>query len=113
MEILENPLSPLARQALDALVYNHQLMAKNVAKSNLPGYQAKHLDFASYIQEASKSPLSATIKESFVTTESGSVQVDKELALISENLIRYQSIMEVMRGQKSLLKLAITGRSQQ
>ncbi len=111
MSILENPLSPLAQKALDALAFNQRLMANNVAKSNLSTYRAKHLDFESYIQEASRANRSITM-DRFITIDKNEVSVDKELALISENLLRYQSIMEVMRGQKSLLRLAVTGRSQ-
>lgn len=108
--MLDNPLSPIATKTLDALFLNQNLMARNVAQANVEGFQPSRVDFERYVNDLKHSSAPLPLS-TYVNVEAGKVSLDKEMALMSENLLRYQAVIDVMNKQKAVLKLAITGRS--
>lgn len=116
--------SQLVKMAVDASVLNQKIIANNIANANTPGYipeisvfdrelselANKILDKGndSWMAKELKSVSSELSKGHFVqeSTEE-KVQLDMEMARMSENVIRYQALLEGLSKYGSITKMAI------
>ncbi|MFP4258766.1 MAG: flagellar basal body rod protein FlgB [Desulfovermiculus sp.] len=108
---------------------NHQYLASNIANAQTPGYSPSHLHFEGQLQEAisDQGGLRATHQNHFglgsgsvqevhgtLTTEESSeigdhnrVRIQEEMAMLSENQIKYEAAAKILRGKFSLMQYVI------
>ncbi len=115
-------------KSLDLRKQNHQYVASNIANAQTPGYSPSHLHFESQLREAIYGGgLRATHEDHFgfgpgqvqevdgdlVTRDSpeigdgNSVRMEEEMALLSENQIKYEAAARMLRGKFSLMQYVI------
>jgi len=121
--ILNGATSELVLRALDAGVMRHAVHAANIANASVEGYQPLRLEFADQLAAARTALLSrddAAAKRAVgllepqvaPDTAGRPVQLDREVALMMENTVRYQSLLTALGKGSSLIRLAIReGRS--
>lgn len=110
--------------ALDMAVLRQQVIATNIANANTPGYAAKRLTFAQVFESqsfagASRSGQSAT-DVSFdaprptiethldANGQPQPVQLDQEVAALSENSLHYQVLLKGLGRQLAMLNSAVS-----
>ena len=107
-------------KALQGAALRQQLIANNIANANTPGYKRSDVDFASQLQGALESgdPESAVAGTQFAaapdTTSSSradgnNVDIDSEMANLSENAVTYQTLVAVDKARLHMLEIAMTG----
>jgi flagellar basal-body rod protein FlgB len=121
--ILNSATGELVLRALDAGVARHAVHAANVANASVEGYRPLRLEFEDQLAAARSALLSrdeAVAKravaqlEPRVAADAGAkeVQLDREVALMTENSLRYQALLGALGKNGALLRLAIReGRS--
>ena len=108
-------------KAMSGASLRQELIANNLANANTPGYQRVDVDFHSALSAAldqgtTTSQLDAmsfspTPDASGATRLDGStVDVDREMATLSENALEYQSLVATLRARFMMLQNVITGR---
>ena len=105
---------------LDFAARRHEVLTENLANSATPGYRGRDLLF-----EDQLSPLLASAPDdgrpvpgaSVVYTSDGAagadgndVHIDRQMARLAENTLFHQALVQVLAGQFTLLKQAISGR---
>jgi len=114
MEI-HNPLMPVAMKALDALSLNQKLLATNIANANAKGFVSARVEFSSYMDSVLAQNKTALSEQSnltsFIQQSDNKVNLDLELAAMSENLQRYKAVIDVLDRQAGIMRLAMKGRS--
>jgi len=106
-------------KAMQGALLRQQVLANNIANANTPGFQRSDVNFQSALAQAfsSGTPTPGQIQQmSFQpqTDASGAMQVDgnsvdinTEMADLSENTLDYQALESVMGTRMSILKTAI------
>lgn len=106
--------------ALDAAVLRHQAIASNIANANTVGYIPSDIDFSSFVENAqTELNVSGRISElslqnahprAFLLTDQAGqpakVQLDQEMAKISENTMNYQALIKALNKHMSILAMA-------
>jgi flagellar basal-body rod protein FlgB len=116
--ILNSATGELVLRALDAGVARHAVHAANVANASVEGYRPLRLEFEDQLAAARSALLSrdeAVAKravaqlEPRVAPDAGAkeVQLDREVALMTENSLRYQALLGALGKNGALLRLAI------
>jgi flagellar basal-body rod protein FlgB len=116
--ILNSATGELVLRALDAGVARHAVHAANVANASVEGYRPLRLEFEDQLAAARSALLSrdeAVAKravaqlEPRVAPDAGAkeVQLDREVALMTENSVRYQALLGALGKNGALLRLAI------
>lgn len=128
----------LVQRGLDASALAHSVIANNIANVDTPGFKRSAVDFGSQLQQAMSARANAAdelsmvrtdprdfggdpavalgdVKPSVVTDRSTSlrndgnnVDIDKEVALLAENTIRYQSLAQILQHEYAEMMDAIT-----
>ena len=120
-------------QALVLRSERQRLIASNIANADTPGYQARDLDFAKALREATGA---AAPQDALRTTQAGhiappagahaepnllyanasqtnldsnSVDMDRERASFADNSVKYEATLRFINGQVKTLTSAITG----
>lgn len=128
---------PVLEKTLDAVALRHQAIADNIANVNTPNYKKKGVSFeeelkmALYRSSGDKIPLSTTnpkhiaigglpvpllqpqvkVDNSTLWRKDGNnVDIDVEMAEMSKNTIKYESLTQRINQEFSMLKRAIEGR---
>ena len=123
-----------AQSALDGLALQQQVISRNIANVDTPGYQAQSVDFESALQSALGSSQSQQSRLALASTDSrhlaagtisstparltlrqggseradgNNVNIDDELVAMSQTGIQYQAMTELV-GQKYALLSALT-----
>lgn len=124
MNALTTPVSAAVAVALDALSFRQQALATNLANVNTTGYRAAGVDFEaalqSALQDAPTAPDEALQKlgelrddlrsgEFSSTARDAGVELDMQLAQMSETVLRYQALIEGLGKYGSLTRMAIAG----
>ncbi len=105
-------------QALAGSAQRQQLLANNLANADTPGFKRSDLDFhaalanalangASPSQIASLSFAPQTDTTSSMQADGNNVNVDTEMAKLSENALDYQSLVSVSNARLKMLSTAI------
>ena len=115
----------LIKKSLDASWTKNEAISQNIANVDTPGYKRKTVKFEEFINTEMKkskiangqSKLSGDdIKVSVDTITPGyrldgnNVDIEREMALMAENSIRYNTLIKAISGQYSRLNIAINGR---
>lgn len=115
-----------AKMALDGLSLRQQMISRNIANIDTPGYHAQEVDFESTIQRAmhqsgsvqiartSPSHLGSPSQSSFFQSkeraggisraDENNVDIDTELMQMSETGIQYQAVSQEVSKKLMLLK---------
>jgi len=87
---------------LSAATARHQIIAGNIANANSPGYVAREADFSRLFQSAYAQLGGARAQAGWGampalpasgTAGGGAVELDVEIAKLSDNTLRYQSLL--------------------
>jgi flagellar basal-body rod protein FlgB len=102
--------------AIDLLQRRHQVLSENVANAETPGYRARDLDFQSALLHAFEptaagtSEVEATADRSAtVKVDGNSVDLDTEMARVSENALKIVALTRLLARKYEGLKAAIDG----
>jgi flagellar basal-body rod protein FlgB len=124
MDSLATPVGAAVATALDALSLRQQAIAANLANANSAGFRANEVDF----EEALRSALADVGIEREETlqrltelrqglqsgdytraAQNAGVELDMELARMSETVLRYHALIQGLGKYASLARMAITG----
>jgi len=105
--------------ALDVYQARHRVLAENVANAETPGFRARDLDFATALTRAFErdgtGDTRASAGEPVVDTratvkiDGNSVDLDTEMARLSENTMKEVALTRILARKFESLKLAIQG----
>lgn len=120
---------PVIDQLSRGLTYataRHLVLARNIANSETPGYRPRDLIFDDYLKvrpglgtgELSPDPgpeaLAATrfiqMADGPARHDGNTVHMDKQMARIAENTLYQNTLVQLLAGQFTKLKMAISGR---
>lgn len=100
--------------SLDLRLKRQQLLASNVANIDTPDFKAKDLQFDGYLKEKD-GELQLTESAEIVTKEQGTkgldgneVNLDEQVSRLSENTLRYNTALDLMRRKMALVRYAST-----
>ncbi len=82
------------QKALDVATKRQAIIAHNIANANTPGYEA--MDFDEILGKAVK------------RTEGGPVIIEKEMAAMSENSIKYSAYIKFLSSKITVLRTIAT-----
>jgi flagellar basal-body rod protein FlgB len=106
-------------RALSGASLRQRTLAENLANANVPGYQRRDVDFHGQLQRAMGAGIPAlerttfaaeTTGEGAVRPDGGTVDVDRESALLAQNGLEYEALAAVAKGRSTILRTAIGGR---
>ena len=99
-------------RSLDKLSLRQNVLSGNLANVNTPGYKRRDVDFAIELEQAEMGIPNP--KAGGVTTDPGAIRIDgngvdleKEVFMLGENEIRYQTTPQMARGYFRGLKNVI------
>jgi flagellar basal-body rod protein FlgB len=122
-----------AQKALNGLALREEAISRNVANVDTPGYQAIQVDFESALQNQMKGggslglavtsalhmPSSDSLAGAVSTTlrpggsaraDGNNVDIDVEMAQMTETGIRYEALLQLVSNKLTLLKSIASGR---
>lgn len=112
-----DPTLALISRDLDACALRQTVYAANVANVNTPGYRPLDVEFESSLRAAAQALQGApaaeqsavldTLQPTVVPAASGTVELDQQLALMSQNAIHYETLLGAFERSIGLLRLAI------
>src|SRR5262245_11068909 len=110
-------------RALVGSSLRQSVLANNLANANTPGYRRSDVDFQSALADALDEPavsrqdavsdLSFSPKadaDSPQRADGNTVDVDAEMAKLSENAVGYQALVAVAHARLAMIQTAIGGR---
>lgn len=123
---LGGPTSQLLNLMLDAALKRHEVIANNIANVGTPGYRAKTYNFDAIVERyafAGSEQVStddfdedfARLRDSLGAAESlaesdvEQVKLDEQIIQLTENVVRYQALLEAASKRGAIMKLAISG----
>jgi flagellar basal-body rod protein FlgB len=93
----------------------HRVLAENVANVETPGYRARDVDFGTALAEAfaAGAPPAESIVErrAAAKIDGNSVDLDTEMARLSENALTIVALSQILSRRYAGLKAAIDGGS--
>ena len=125
MGIVDGTTSLLVRSALDALSMRHSVISNNIANANSPDFRPKVLEFERQLHQALLNSTNTDIESHLIKSfnkfeeelmngsmikESNdkTVELDAEMARLTDTLLRYQALLEGLNKRSSVLKMAIS-----
>lgn len=124
MGILIDGTSATLDRALDVSMQRHALLAGNIANVDTPGYQPRDLTFQGALESAVQevrgpsgatelagpsAPEVYTRPEVTDTLDGNGVDIDREVARLADNSLRYRATLELARRRYALVRDAISG----
>lgn len=118
---IERITTACIEKALDASALQHQAIASNIANANVKGYKVQRTNFEEQLDVARSEinstgsaslPTIASIFPTIVSDESSSeensgMKLDVEMAKLSENVVRYQTLLKGLNRHFSIMTTAI------
>jgi len=115
-----------SKALLDIAARRHEVLAGNLANVDTPGYRRLDIDpsFRARLEESIRTGDSRELRalgQVGITPEAGlkatraggnNVSVERELMLVNQNALEYQSMAQFVSSSLSRLKMAITGQTQ-
>lgn len=114
-----NLFSPVVRglgSAIDMLQTRHRVLTENVANAETPGYRAKDVDFGTALAQAFEEPRAhgegtaveiAKDSRASVKIDGNSVDLDTEMAKLSENAFKLEALTQILSRKYVGLKTLI------
>lgn len=118
MELFDTTMVGLER-AMSGAQLRQQVLANNLANANTPNFKRSDVDFhaalANAFDNGSASPTSLNATQFSIQTDTSSVMqadgnnvdVDTEMANLSENSLDYQSLTSVLASRVKILQTAM------
>jgi flagellar basal-body rod protein FlgB len=105
-------------QALEGATLRQRAIANNIANANTAGYKRSDVDFHSTLAQALDAPDAAqrlknisfstqTDNSTSTRADGNNVDMDTEMANLSENSLEYQSLITVSRARITMLQIAM------
>lgn len=128
---MEDRTLRILEKGLDLSMVRQRLLVENVANVETPGYKRKDLDFESILQKeyqkgenqklklrttdlshwegtTGRTPLALVKEEEFSVRQDGSgVDMEKEMTIVLENALYYQTLSKMVAGKLNSLSVAI------
>lgn len=109
VQILNNLFGPQSEnyeRSLNRLSQRQSVLSGNLSNINTPGYKRRDMDFAIELKQAERGRFpSSTDEGGAVTVQAGELRIDgngvdmeKEVFMLSENELRYQTMTQMARG---------------
>lgn len=107
-----------ARIGLDALAMRQAVAAQNIAQAGVPGARALQVSFAAQFDAAARASsrdagwvqqLDGAVAGARVGTGSGPAPLDGQMVELNEVAVHYQALARAVRGEFSMLSLAVNG----
>ena len=108
----------LLGNALSLAKQNHQVISQNIANVNTPGYKARHLEFAEFLQQVESGQANQqAIKDLKVKPATGleersdgnNVNIDTEVADLKKNALMYQTYSQLLAAKMATVRRAMSG----
>lgn len=136
--LLSTELMDLVQRSLDAAALSHKVISNNIANVDTPGFKRSAVVFSDTLRKAlqvrkmatqeleatrtdprhlafTESPALDSIQPELVTdvttslrNDGNNVDIDREVALLAQNTIWYQTLAQITQMQFAALKTAIT-----
>lgn len=120
---IESVTGDVVAKALDVSAFNHKVIANNIANAGVKGYAAGRVNFDAIMQElrnlvntetdaASYEDAINQISEKEMVSYSSlpdGVSIEAEMMRLTENTLRYQSLLRARGELGEILKSAISG----
>ena len=105
-------------QALSGAALRQRAIANNIANANTAGFKRSDVDFHSALAEALGAPdaqskleglsfKTETDTSSATRADGNNVDIDQEMANLSQTSLEYQSLVTVSRARLSMLQIAM------
>lgn len=108
MDLFASDVSNQSNLAIKVLIEKQKIIAKNIANSNIDGYQAERLNFDQVYRKLMDSKSSHDISSSIVRS-SEKVELDKELLEMQKTVLHYKAILDLQKRNGSIMKMVIKG----
>ncbi len=109
-------------RALDYHLDRQGVLASNLANAATPGYRARDLDFASYMDQADAMQVTSDLhlsgnedaenalifEQAPPKGDDNTVRIEKAMAQVAANRVRYEAGATLMRQKLALLRYAAT-----
>ena len=127
VQLFDGSTDHLAR-ALEYAGRRHEVLTQNIANAETPGYRARDLavgeTFATVIggaitNEASgglglaaaqSEPRLTLVQDNPAAANGNDVNLDRQMARLAENSLFHQALVQILAGQFTVLKQAVSGR---
>lgn len=124
MGIFTNTAIPRLEQALNTTTLNQKMIAQNIANVDTPNYKAKHVSFNSELENSLNAyrtdsrhiPFSSEIRPRISVSKGtafqnngNNVDIDKEMADLAKNQIKYQALVQLLNNRFGQIKTVIRG----
>lgn len=120
---IESITGDVVTKALDVSAFNHKVIANNIANAGVKGYSAGRLNFDAVMQEvrslvdtdadsASYRDVLNRINEKEMvnfSSQPDGVSIEAEMMRLTENTLRYQTLLRARGELGEILKSAISG----
>ena len=120
MSLLNTPLLNVLGHALDLTAQRQELVSRNVANIDTPGYHARDIDFGRELERAlagdEESPSTPVVREVpglIERPDGNNVSIDRESLLMAQDQLQFQTEVSLLRSEFNRLQLAINGGSGQ
>jgi flagellar basal-body rod protein FlgB len=124
--IFEGAMEHLAR-GLAVAGRRHDVLTRNVANLNTPGYKARDVVFDEYLRPlappvpgeethpiaagpADRQPRVVYAADGPARADGNDVNLDRQMSRLAENTLFHSALTQILAGQFAVLKQAITGR---
>jgi len=124
-QIIQDPVFRTLEKGLDLSLARQNLLIDNVANVETPGYQRQDVSFETYLRESEKKgnlwrthpdhlmpgkgeeSINKGVEEYSVRQDGGGVDMEKEMTLILENTLYYQTLTRMVSKKFGLLKTVV------
>ena len=108
----------LLGNALQFSEQNHQVLSKNIANFNTPGYHAREVSFDDFAQRVQDAVNQQEILQSLNVrntqgleerTDGNNVDLDQQVAALNKNFLAFQTYSHLLAAKLENVKRAISG----
>lgn len=94
---------------MDLLSVRQKLVASNLANIDTPGYKTRDIDFQFEFMSLAhgESPTVTDVPGLAIKNDGNNVDLDREARLLSENALRFNLAVNLVRSQQQALRSAI------
>lgn len=119
MQLLFDETSDLLTEMVRAASLRHQVIARNIANIDTPGYRPMDVDFSEELRLASETgEAPATVVRTTVAADrsvgagrydGNAVDLDRQMAKMAENALWHNTMIQILNSRMNLLRTVIRG----
>ncbi len=109
-------------KSLDGVATRHKVIADNIANVETPGFTRSDVSFDNQLKDALKAPGERILESRLNTIEpditpdttsparpdGNNVSIDREMADLTKNSLRYEALVQLINLKASMIKTAVT-----